>query len=229
MFAIDQPVSLWVQLSAVAVWLGLVFVLAQVLHLWRGASELVRKVVHIGTGNVILLAWGLHLPLWLCLGASILFSVVAYLSYRVPILPMLNGVGRHTLGVFYYAISIGCLITWFWSVNAPEYAAVGILVMAWGDGIAALAGQRWGKHSYYFMGNHKTIEGSIAMVSVSYVITCLVLALAAGEFTSHTLLIPLPVAIAAAALEAISPGGTDNLTVPIGSAALCYGLSVLIL
>jgi phytol kinase len=179
--------------------------------------------VHIGTGNILFLAWGLRIPLWVCLIACISFSIVAYISYYQPILPMLNSVGRKTLGVFYYAVSITCLVAWFWSINLPEYAVVGVLVMAWGDGLAALVGQRWGKHRYEFMSNKKSWEGSLAMLFISYVVASFVLAIANGISLS-TWLIPLPVAIAATTLEAISPGGTDNLTVPLLSGFLCYGL-----
>ncbi len=222
--------SLWVQIGAVALWLGLVLLIAQILHRLHSDPEIVRKVVHIGTGQVILLAWWLHLPLWLCLGFSVVFSSIAFLSYRIPILPMLNGVGRKTLGVFYYAVSIGCLVGWFWSIDLPQYAAVGILVMSWGDGFAALVGQRWGKHGYELMGNKKSWEGSIAMLVVSYIVTLIILTIATPNFSIDlsNLIISLPVSIVATGLEAVSPGGTDNLTVPLSSAALCYGLSLLV-
>jgi phytol kinase len=223
---IPTPIPLWLQVGAIAGWLGGVLLLAEILRRWRGESELVRKVVHIGTGNILFLAWGLEIPLWVCLIACISFCIIAYISYFQPILPMLNSVGRKTLGVFYYAVSITCLVTWFWSINLPEYAVVGVLVMAWGDGLAALIGQRWGKHRYEFKDNKKSWEGSLAMLLVCYIVTAFILAIAHG-FSLDTWLIPLPVAIAATTLEAISPGGTDNLTVPLVSGFLCYGLGIL--
>jgi phytol kinase len=223
---IPLPIPLWLQVGAIAIWLGGVLLLAEILRRWKGESELVRKVVHIGTGNILFLAWGLNIPLWICLIACVSFCIIAYISYQLPILPMLNSVGRKTLGVFYYAVSITCLVTWFWTIHLPEYAVVGVLVMAWGDGLAALVGQRWGQHPYYFMDSKKTWEGSIAMLFVSYIVAVIVLAIAGG-FSLSTLLIPLPVAIVATILEAISPGGTDNLTVPLVSGSLCYGLAVI--
>jgi len=223
LYLFPSPIPLWLQIGAIAGWLGGVLLLAEILRRWRGESELVRKVVHIGTGNILFLAWGLRIPLWVCLIACISFSIIAYISYYQPILPMLNSVGRKTLGVFYYAVSITCLVAWFWSINLPEYAVVGVLVMAWGDGLAALVGQRWGKHRYEFMNNKKSWEGSLAMLIIGYVVTAFVLAIANGMSLS-TWLIPLPVAIVATTLEAISPGGTDNLTVPLASGFLCYGL-----
>lgn len=207
--------------------MALVFAVAAIARYFRSNSELVRKIVHIGTGNVILLAWGLKLPLWICLSISIAVILVAGLSYFLPVLPILESVGRKTHGVFYYAVSIGLLVAIFWGVDLPQFAVIGILVMTWGDGLAALVGKSFGKRVYRFNGNKRTLEGSAAMLVVSYGIALLVLSLAQGGSGLNIWLIPVPIAFVATVLEAISPGGTDNLTVPISSAFLCYGLSLL--
>jgi phytol kinase len=226
MFAIAEPIPLWMQITVVGLWLGLVFLASTMMRRLGSEPELVRKIVHIGTGNVLFLAWGLHIPLWVCFSASIAFSAIALLSYFLPVLPMLDDVGRKTHGVFYYAVSITCLVAWFWSIGLPQYAVVGVIVMAWGDGLAALVGQRWGRFVYSFMGNKRTLEGSLTMLVTSYAATCLILGIAQG-LKIGTFLIPLPVALVATVLEAFSPGGTDNLTVPLTSASLCYGLSLI--
>jgi phytol kinase len=219
-------VSIEIQIGAIATWLTVMFGLVTFLHWRKAEAELVRKVMHIGTGNILLIAWLLQVPLLICLGFGICFSAIALTSYYLPILPMLNSVGRKTLGVFYYALSITFLVAYFWSIKQPQYAVIGVLVMAWGDGLAALVGTRWGKRTYQFMGSKKTLEGSLAMVGASYLVTFLVLAIA-SPISISSLLLPIPIAIIAAILEAVSPGGTDNLSVPLVSAALCYGLNVM--
>ncbi|MDX1978222.1 MAG: SEC59/DGK1/VTE5 family protein [Pseudanabaenaceae cyanobacterium bins.68] len=211
-----------IQVSAIAAWLGFMFLLVSWLDQQKAEPELVRKVMHIGAGQVLLIAWLLQVPLVICLGFSLLFSAIALVSYYLPILPMLNSVGRKTLGVFYYALSITILVAVFWSINQPQYAAIGVLVMAWGDGLAALVGTRWGKNFYQIGNNRKTLEGSLAMAIASYLVMLGVLAIVLGNSWA-IFLIPLPVALVAAGLEAVSPGGTDNLTVPLVSAGLCYG------
>jgi phytol kinase len=205
-------------MSAVLLWLGLVGALAAGLH-YRGAdSELVRKVVHIGTGNVILLAWWLQIPAWVGIGASILFGVITLLSYRFPILPGINSVGRKSLGTFFYAVSIGVLIAWFWETQ-PYCAVIGILVMTWGDGLAALIGQRWGRHLYKLWGMQKSWEGSLTMLTVSFIVSSLILLEVQGAGW-QTWLVSLGVALVATGLEAFSKLGIDNLTVPLGSALI---------
>jgi len=188
--------------------------------------EIVRKIVHIGTGNVILLAWWLDIPASVGITASILASTVTLLSYQFPILPGINSVGRKSYGTFFYSVSIGVLVAWFWHLQQPQYAALGILVMAWGDGLAALIGQRFGKHKYKFLGRQKSWEGSLAMAIVSYLVSVLIFLGVEGNIW-QSWVISLAVALVATGLETASIVGIDNLTVPIGSAALAFVLTQL--
>ncbi|MCL1467105.1 diacylglycerol/polyprenol kinase family protein [Argonema galeatum] len=224
-----QIPPLWFHIAIAAIWVGAVVLTAELLHRYTNTDpEKIRKVVHIGTGQVILLAWWLQIPAWVGITASILASAVTLLSYKFPILPGVNSVGRKSLGTFFYAISIGILTAWFWPLQQPQYAALGILVMTWGDGLAALIGQRFGKHPYKVWDIQKSWEGSLTMVLVSYAVSSLILLVAQGNIW-QTWIIPIPVAIVATALEAFSKLGIDNLTVPIGSAALGFFLSQLLL
>lgn len=213
-----------VQIGLIAVWLAVVGGAAEGLRRTADLdTEITRKIVHIGAGHVILLAWWLHTPAWVGIAASVVFSGVALLSYQLPILPGINGVGRNSLGTFFYAVSIGVLTAVFWPRWLPQYAAIGILVMTWGDGLAALIGQNFGRHPYKVFGNQKSWEGSLTMALASFLVCVLVLGFTAG-FTGTVWGTALVVAIASTLLETLSFYGLDNLTVPLGSAALAYGL-----
>ncbi len=221
--------TLWLQIGLTGAWIGSLGLLAEWLHRYTPVEpEVVRKVVHIGAGNVILLAWWLQVPSWLGIGASVLFSAIAFLSYRLPLLPSINGIGRKSLGTFFYAVSIGILIAWFWSIQQPQYAALGVLVMTWGDGLAALIGQRFGKHPYKLWDTQKSWEGSLTMAIISGLVSLLILLAVEGNLW-QTWAIALVVAIVAAGLEAFSKFGIDNLTVPLGSATVAFVLCQLLL
>lgn len=216
--------QLWLQISIVGLGLGAIVLLAETLYRRTEiSSELARKVVHIGSGNVILVAWWLQIPTWVGVCASIIASIVALLSYYIPFLPGINSVGRKSLGTFFYAMSIGILIAWFWPLQKFQYAAIGILVMTWGDGLAGLIGQRFGQHGYEIWGMKKSWEGSLTMALASYIVSCLILFLVQGNLW-QTWLVPIAIALVATVLEAFSKLGVDNLTVPLGSAALGYYL-----
>ncbi|WP_390841853.1 MULTISPECIES: diacylglycerol/polyprenol kinase family protein [Nostoc] len=227
---------LWLQIALpkpavgiAAIWVLFILLIAWVVNRFaNGEAEIVRKIVHIGTGNVILLAWWLDIPPSVGITASILASAITLLSYRFPILPGINSVGRQSLGTFFYSLSIGILIAWFWYLQQPQYAVLGILVMTWGDGLAALIGQRFGKHKYKVFGAEKSWEGSLTMMLVSYLVSSLILIGTQGNSWQNWA-ISLLVALIATALEAFSFLGIDNLTVPLGSAAVAFFLSQLVL
>jgi phytol kinase len=220
--AIQSP-QIWLAVILVAAWLGAILGIAEWLYRQRSASsEGGRKIVHIGAGQVMLLAWWLAIPGWVIQAAAVLAGAIAIASYNLPILPSVNSVGRHSWGTLFYAISIGVLTTWFWPLGRPEFAVLGILVMAWGDGMAAIVGQRWGRHRYRVGGIQKSWEGSLAMAWVSAIVAIAILR-GAGTAFAPALLTGTIVALFATTLELLSWRGIDNLTVPLGSAAIAYG------
>jgi len=216
---------LWLQITLVVIWISFILLLSGLLKRFTQAdAEVVRKVVHIGAGNVILLAWWLDIPAYISITASIFAGIVTLLSYIFPLLPGINSVGRQSLGTFFYAVSIGILVAYFWHLQQPQYAALGVLVMTWGDGLAALIGQRFGQHKYKVWGLQKSWEGSLAMLVASYIVSSLILLGVQGNIW-QTWIVSLVVAVVATGLEAFSIFGIDNLTVPLGSAALCLWLT----
>jgi phytol kinase len=221
--------NLVVPVTIVALWLVFIGLLAEGVNRYtKAGTEIVRKIVHIGTGNVILFAWLLKIPLWVGVSASVFFSAIAFLSYYVPILPSINGIGRKSLGTFFYAVSIGVLVAWFWTLNVPQFAAIGILVMTWGDGLAAVIGQRFGRHPYKLWDMTKSWEGSLTMSLISFLVSLAILIATQGNIW-QVWLISLAVAMIATGLEAFSKFGIDNLTVPISSAALSFFLCQLLI
>lgn len=221
LMAID---TLGEKVAIAGLWLGLVGILATIVHyLPQTDSEMVRKVVHLGTGNIILLAWWLAIPAWVIEIAAVVFGALALASSLYPLLPSIDSVGRKSLGTFFYAVSIGLLSGYFWPLQLPQYAALGILVMTWGDGLAGLIGRQWGRHPYQVWGMKKSWEGSVAMGITSAIVSLLIL-LPIQTALPTAIVTAVLVGLVATVLEAFSKLGVDNLTVPIGSAALAYAI-----
>jgi phytol kinase len=214
--------QLFYPLIIIFVYLTILVAIAEWLNrLITDDPELTRKVVHIGSGNVILLAWWLKIATVVIVWAAAIAAIIALISYVIPILPSINSVGRKSLGTLFYAVSIGVLAQAFWQ-NCPQYTAIGILVMAWGDGMAAIIGQRFGKHSYQILAINKSWEGSAAMAIASYLVVSAILLFTQGN-SGQIWLIAAVVALVATVLEAFSKLGIDNLTVPLASGVICYG------
>lgn len=203
-------------------YLGLVLFLAEWLNRFSPSpAEVTRKIVHIGAGQVVLIAWWLQIPGWVGAIAGVLAAGIAVLSYRLPILPSLESVGRHSYGTLFYALSVGLSVGGFFSIHSPVFAAIGILVMAWGDGLAALVGQRWGRHRYQIFNNNKSWEGTGTMALAAFTVTTGLLTLVYG-FSPLTVAIALGVALVSTVLESFSRWGIDNLTVPVASAVTAF-------
>ena len=96
--------------------------------------------------------------------------------------------------------------------------------MTWGDGLAGLVGQHFGKHRYEIWGIKKSWEGSLTMALTTYAVSSLIFLVVQGNVW-QTWLIPVAIAIVATTLEAFSKLGIDNLTVPLASAALGFYLN----
>lgn len=188
----------------ITVYIGGLLLIAEILNrLHKTDSELTRKIVHIGTGNVILLAWWLNITSDVILLAVITASIVAIASYYLPILPSVNSVGRHSLGTLFYAISIGILTALFWHEGEKQFTAIGILIMSYGDGMAALIGQKWGKHKYQLLGNKKSWEGSLTMTLVSILVVISIFGIVA-TIQTKLFIIALLIGIFATILETFS-------------------------
>ena len=217
--------SLRIPMGIVLAYLGALVGCAELLSRTTNMSaELTRKLVHIGSGNVILIAWLGDIPGEMGVAAAFVAGIIALISYFLPILPSINSVGRQSLGSFFYALSMGILIWWFWSINQPYFAALGILVMTWGDGLAAVIGTNFGKHPYKIFGNKKSYEGTATMFLVSLAIA-LPLLIPLGLLAWQQILIGIVIALVATFLESFAQLGVDNLLVPVGSAAVAFFLS----
>ncbi len=212
------------KLLGILVWLALVILVAErVARVSPADREISRKIVHIGVGNVILLAWWLEIPAWVGVSAAFVASIVTLVSYWYPVLASVSEVGRKSLGTFFYSVSIGILIAYFWPLGLPAHAVLGVLVMTWGDGLAALVGQRFGRQGYQVWGMTKSWVGTGTMAIASLVVSSTILLWVYG-LSWPIAMIALLVALIATGLEAFSKFGIDNLTVPLGSAFISFAL-----
>jgi phytol kinase len=93
--------------------------------------------------------------------------------------------------------------------------------MTWGDAFAAIVGRRWGAHKFHLLGQTKSLEGSAAMFGFSFAATCIALVVFATPIIP-SLGLAFLVAMIATLVEALSPWGIDNLTVPLVSALALF-------
>lgn len=109
--------------------------------------------------------------------------------------------GRFVLGPV--TMAVGILLTLL--IFPPEAARAGIYALAFGDGIASLAGKLWGRTKIPLTGG-KTLEGSLA---------CFLAVYGASLTVTRNPLQALAVALAAVAVELLPIRDYDNLVIPL--------------
>jgi phytol kinase len=191
------------------------------------SSDFTRKVIHIGVGNWIFL-WPFTFTHWYAAAfPPAVFIILNYASYRKEVFKAMERKEKAGgLGTVYYALSLTILAAVFFYVGKPWIGAVGMMLMAWADGFADVLGRRFGTHKYRVMGTVKSIEGSLGFFVVgilaSFVTISFFQAFAGVVITQPVLFISIGIAAVATLIEALSPKGSDNLTVPIISSLLLY-------
>jgi phytol kinase len=215
--------------AAVAAWLALLAASAMaVRQRWNGEGnsgqrEWSRKLVHIGSGAVVLIAWAFAIDRRIAIPAAATITLLAALNHRLRVLPAVEDVGRASYGTVAYGASITLLLWQFWP-SQPGTVAAGVLVMALGDGLAGLVGPLWPSPSWQVLGQKRSLLGTGTMAGASLVVLS-GLSMAVGGPSWPQLLL---VTTAATLLEQLAVAGIDNLTVPLGVAWLwqqCAGLS----
>lgn len=199
---------------------------------WR--QVVTRKVIHIGAGMWV---WG-TMALFEHWQAGIIpfatFVLLNYVFYRRRAFQAMD-TSESTPGTVYFALSISVLFGLLWRTGgAPDrvpVAAAAVMAMTLGDAAASLVGQRWGRHPYRVLGHTRSWEGTATMGVVSVLAVGATLHALPGSGLSPasvpwtrwgTAVVAVCGSAVATAAEALSPAGTDNLSVPLLSAAAMY-------
>ncbi len=214
-------------LIIVYIYVIIVFVIAELVL--KTKPEVSRKFLHIMVGNMIFampffadpwtMVWFLTLPITVAL-----FFLTEYSPIKIENSVTESG---HALGLFFYAAIWTILIAIFskqlWIV------ALAIVPMVYGDGFAALIGQKFGKIKYTVFGGTKSLEGSLTM----FVITTVMSVFVWMVFTSigypmpeFNLVYIIAISAVATVCEALSYGGIDNLSVPTITSILYYLITI---
>lgn len=198
--------------------LALIIALAIALKKWCAiSSESMRKFIHIGVSNwwfILLLFFN---TLSYALIGPILFIL---LNSLFTFLDWGSALGlsdrKRNWGLIYFPVTLVILtILQYQGLVRPLSTTIGVLVMGYGDGLAALVGAKWGKREIPFNVSKKSYLGTVTMFAVSLVIITVALCFFSDLSPLRLLLIALSVAFISAVVELLTPFGLDNLTVPL--------------
>lgn len=181
----------------------------------KAGKEASRKFIHIMLSNWWFLA--MHFfnnVIWASI-VPLSFVVINYISYKKNLISVMEREEEEKdgLGTVYYALSLFLIsIFTFGIIKRPEIGLCSILIMGYGDGLAAIIGRSAKSMPYKIGKTKKTLAGSCTMLFISFLIVAIFLA---GAQANMWMLKAILLAISVTILEAVSIKGTDNITVPI--------------
>jgi phytol kinase len=149
------------------------------------------------------------------------FVIINTLSYWWGTFGAMESDDRTNLGTILFPVSFGAVVFYFWP--QPVLMVAAMMPLTWGDAMAAIVGRRHGHYRYTIARQNRTLEGSIAMFLWSWVMTALalfVMPYLAAKPPIHWLLALIygaAVALVCTLVEALTPWGLDNLTIPAAS------------
>lgn len=184
--------------------------------------ELSRKLVHMGMGMICLsFPWlfKTEWPVWVLAG----LAVVALGAVRlVPVLreqfgSVLGGVDRASWGELYFPV--GVALVFVMAGGEARFFCVPVAVLTFADTAGALVGQRWGRNRYEAVESTKSVEGSTAVLLVTWACVTGGLEIFTDLSWLHLWLTGLGLGLFAMLVEAVSWRGLDNLLLPIAALA----------
>ncbi len=196
-------------------YIAIVIVVASIFE--KSGKEATRKFIHIMVSNWWIIAMIFFDNMWCAAIVPAIFVIVNYASYKSNIIKVMERdegeENKDSFGTVYYAISLLILsLVTFGPLKNPLVGLCGAIVMGYGDGFAAVIGQRFKSKEFKIGKCKKTIAGSTAM----FVITLMIM-IGFFYYVEANLwgLKAIVVAAIMTLIEAVCPKGTDNLAVPL--------------
>jgi phytol kinase len=189
-----------------------------------------RKLIHITVGNIVLFApWLFDNRIYAAIPPA-LFIIINYLTCPISPIEKLRlkaYQSGNSLGTIYYPISLTLIALIFF--EQPIIMNSAFLPLVYGDGFAAVIGQKYGESSSYtIFGNKKSLIGSLAFyLASSFAIAFGFVFVALTDQQEFTILGALCFIIVISAMlttvEIVTPKNLDNLSIVFVGALISYG------
>ncbi len=189
----------------------------------RWSPEVNRKLVHILTGILILFSPFFFVSNKPLIWMAIFFTAVNYWGVRSDKLKGMHDTGRRSYGTVFYPLTFLILVSVYWNHHKAVFV-LSMLILALADAAAAIVGENLKRPREYRLGrDKKSLEGSLVMFITSFLIVLIGLPVI-GHLDGYLLSwitagwIGFNTALIVTACEALSSGGSDNLSAPLGAA-----------
>ena len=193
------------------------------------APPISRKLVHIGVSHWWLIALPLFDSVAFALVGPVAFIVLNAVSIRTELFAAMEAPKEpgkpFNLGTVYFPVSLLALVLITFLTDVPTWiGGLGILILGWGDGMAAIVGMTGNTRHFTVFRQRKSVRGSLAMFSFSFLVSLIYCYIHLPISTGEIVLAAAATAAVATFVEASTPLGLDNLTVPILTSLFFYGV-----
>ena len=200
-------------------------ILVPVRFLTRLPSFIFRKLLHFiaftGVSLMILAAGSWQaVALTSVLIAVVLYPVLALLEgaswYEKLLVQKTPGEIKRSLLLLFFMFAVLISVAWG-LIDQPHLAAAAVIMWGTGDAAAALIGVPFGRHKVHsrFTDGKKSWEGSIAMLTVSFLSGLIILLFVQKLALPQALALAALGALLGTTTELFSPSEYDTVTVPI--------------
>jgi len=203
-------------LLAIAGAVALVLLSRAVARAWRLDAARHRKALHASIG-----VWTLALtPAFRSVGWAIvapaLFGILNASGKGRELMPGMAETPREARGLWTFPLAVALTYLVFWEAPPRPAILAGLAALALADPAASIVGGRLGQRRLRGASG-RTLEGTLVFFLVTAAATGIIAStLAGGAFPWR---MGIGCGIVGAAVEAFTPGGWDNLTIPLAVAA----------
>jgi len=185
--------------------------------------EWTRKTLHVGFGLVAAALPWIITSHWTLLALGLFIVVPLQVARRRGWLASLFNVERPSLGELYFPLGVYLLF-----VAAAEHRVfyiISLITLVLCDAFAAVLGDAYGRNRYRVHREQRSLEGSAVFFLTAFLGTHIPLLLFTPIDRGASVMISLQIALLVTSFEAISPGGSDNLVLPLGAYYLLVKLT----
>lgn len=212
----------WIGILVSYLYIGLVIIGAKLFE--KKGKEASRKFIHIMLGNWWFIAMYFFTNVWFAIFVPATFVIINYISYKKNLIKVMERDEQDGFGTVYFALSLLILaIVSFGIFKNPALGLVPTLVMAYGDGLAAVIGKLIKSKKYKLGETKKSLAGSLTMFIISLVLIGAYLMFTHNTVfwqSAHWPLISILMAFSITMIEAMGAKGMDNITVPVFTLAM---------
>lgn len=221
----------WIGIIVSFVFVGFIIFLSSKLHF--SVPENQRKFVHIILGNWWFIPL-IFIDSWpYAIFPPFIFIFVNLLAAKTKNTALSSEVSEReyiSYGTVLYPISMCVLVILSYCVYKDvRIGGIGMIALAYGDGLAAVIGTKYPYGRFSIFKNKKSLSGCLTMFIVSFLLIYLYLtATNLFPFQTNGIIIVAIISFISTIAEILTPYGFDNLSVPIISVLAFRLLSTLL-